>query len=214
MEVLLLFFMAKSSTTAPKKDRHAQLNVKATTADTTPRWFIIQTYVGFEDAVRKSLEIKIQNTGLENKILEIFIPTKTVLKLSSKGERLKKEEKIYPGYIYMHMILDKETVYLIQNTQSVSKIAGTGDFAVPLEDGYVERLKGQLVEESKQNQASTNVTYKIGDLVEVIEGAFKDMQGKVSGLDPQNSRINVLLTIFERETNVELDVLEVKKVLL
>jgi transcriptional antiterminator NusG len=109
------------------------------------------------------------------------------------------------------MILDRESAYIIQNTNYVSRIAGTGDFAVALEEGYVERLKQELFKESEDSKKVTKSNFKIGDLVTVIEGPFKDMQGKVCGLDAQNSRINVLLTIFERETNVELDVLEVKK---
>jgi transcriptional antiterminator NusG len=197
-----------------KKDRHAIGGVKSVETDLTARWYIVQTYVGFEDSVRKSLELKLQNLpSLADKIKEVFIPTKTVLKLNRKGEREEKQEKIYPGYIYISMVLDKETGYVIQNTQHVSRIAGTGDFAVALEDGYVDRLKAQLVKESENITSSTKVTYNLGDLVQVIDGPFKDMRGKVSGLDAQNSRINVLLTIFERETNVELDVLEVKKVI-
>jgi transcription termination/antitermination protein NusG len=182
--------------------------------DIRPRWYIVQTYVGFEDAVNRALDLKIQNVpGLAVKILEIFIPTKKVVKLNRKGERQEKPEKVYPGYIYLHMLLDKEVGYIIQNTQYVSRIAGTGDFAVALEDGYVERLKEQLLKDSEDLQTISKVSYLVGDLIKVVDGPFKDMQGKVSGLDPQNSRIIVLLTIFDRETSVELDVLEVKKVI-
>lgn len=182
--------------------------------DIYPKWYIVQTYVGFEDAVRRAIELKMSNLpSLATKILEIFIPTKKVIKLDRKGERKEKLERVYPGYIYVHMILDKEVGYILQNTQHVSRITGTGDFAVSLEAGYVEKLKEQLLKESEDVQSSTKVSYKVGDLVKVTDGPFKDMQGKVSGVDPQNSRIIVLLTIFDRETSVELDVLEVKKVI-
>jgi len=192
---------------ASKNTENEQVNLQ-------PKWYIVQTYVGFEDAVNRSLELKIQNLpSLSAKILEVFIPTKKVIKLNSKGERQEKVEKVYPGYIYMHMLLDKETGYVIQNTQYVSRIAGTGDFAVSLENGYVEKLKEQLLKENEELQSSVKVSYRMNDLVKVVDGPFKDMQGKVSGIDPQNSRIIVLLTIFDRETSVELDVLEVKKVL-
>jgi transcriptional antiterminator NusG len=177
-----------------------------------PRWYIVQTYVGFEDAVKRTLEQKVQNLSLQNKILEIFVPTKKVVKLTSKNERREKEEKVYPGYIYLHMILDRETGYIIQNTQYVSKIAGTGEHIVALEEGYVENLKKQLINQGQTIESMGKVKYKIGDLVKVVEGPFKDMQGKVSGLDPEQSRVNVLLTMFDRETDVELDVLQVKKV--
>lgn len=184
------------------------------TADIKPRWYIVQTYVGFEDAVQRNLELKINNlTSIAAKILEIFIPTKKVVKLDKNGIRKEVVEKIYPGYIYMNMILDRETGYIIQNTQYVSRIAGTGDYAVPLEIGYVEKLKQQLYEDSQLVKAGTKIIYRVGDLVEVIEGPFKDMRGKVSGLDPQNSRIFLLLSIFDRETSVELDILQIKKIL-
>lgn len=197
-----------------QKQSKSQVDAENIQADLHPRWYIVQTYVGFEDAVKKALELKMQNVpGLSEKILEIFIPTKKNVKLNRKGERQEKLDKVYPGYIYLHMILDREIGYIIQNTQYVSRIAGTGDFAVALEDGYVERLKEHLLKESEDVQTSTKVTFKIGDLVKVVDGPFKDMQGKVSGIDPQNARIIVLLTIFDRETSVELDVLEVKKVI-
>jgi transcriptional antiterminator NusG len=196
-----------------KKDLTTTPEIELNVNNLKPHWYIVQTYVGFEDAVRRALEQKVQNLGLQDKILEIYIPTKKVIKLGKNNERQEKVEKIYPGYIYLHMILDKETGYTIQNTQYVSRIAGTGDFAVFLEEGYVERLKASLLKDSQTVDTVTSVSYKMGDLVRVIDGPFKDMQGKVSGLDLENSRISVLLTIFDRETNVELDVLEIKKVL-
>ncbi len=183
-----------------------------TTDNNRPRWYIVQTSVGFEDAVKKTLEQKIRNLSLQDKILEIFIPTKKVVQLNSKNEKKEKDEKVYPGYIYIYMILDRETGYVIQNTQHVSKIAGTGEHIVPLEDGYVEKLKASLVSQSQTIASVSNIKYKIGDLVRVIDGPFKDMQGKISGIDPEQSRVIVLLTMFDRETSVELDVLQVRKV--
>ena len=181
-------------------------------SDLKVKWYIIQTYVGFEDAVRKSLDLKIQNLSLQDKILEIFIPTKVVMKLGKKGDRVEKIERIYPGYIYMKMLLDKEVGYVIQNTNYISRITGTGDVAVPLEDGYVEKLKENLLQQSEDNQNKTSTTYQLGDLVKVIDGPFQDMQGKISGIDEANSVVDVLLTMFERETLVSLDVLAVRKV--
>lgn len=188
-------------------------NNEITNNDTNFKWYIVQTYVGFEEAVRKALELKIDNLGLQDRISEIYTPVRKVVKLNKKGERQEKIEKIYPGYIYLKMLLDKEIGYLIQNTNYVSRIAGTGDFAVALEDGYVEKLKEELMRESEETQTTTATSYKLGDLVMVIDGPFKDMQGKVSGLDTMNSTVDVLLTMFERETMVTLDSLAIKKVL-
>lgn len=205
--------MASQSKNVINKDKHAVNEIKTISNDNKPHWYIVQTYVGFEDAVRKTLEQKISNLALEDKILELFIPSKTVIKTNKKGDKLEKQEKVYPGYMYVHMVLDKEVGYLMQNTQYVSKIAGTGDYAVALEDGYVERLKENLLKEGQTIESASNILYQLGDLVKVVDGPFKDMQGKVCGIDTQNSRIDVLLSIFDRETRVELDILEVKKVI-
>ena len=150
---------------------------------------------------------------MQDKILEIFIPTKNVIKLNSKGERKEKVEKIYPGYIYINALLDKEVGYTLQNTNYVSRIAATGNVAVALEDGYIENLKAKLLKETTENKVgSSNSKYVIGDLVRVIDGPFKDMQGKINGIEPQSSRVSVLLSIFDRETEVLLDSLEIQKI--
>jgi transcription termination/antitermination protein NusG len=178
-----------------------------------PRWYVLQVYSNFEDAVKKLVEQKIENLQLQEKILEIYIPTKKIIKLDAKGTRKEKEEKIYPGYIYINMILDREIGYLLQNTPHVSRIATTGNVAVPLEEGYIENLKERLQKESVDTkQASTNIKYRVGDLVEVMDGPFKDMSGRISGIDPISAKITVLLSIFERETEVVFDVLEIRKV--
>ena len=175
------------------------------------RWYVVQTYVGFEDTVKRMLEQKIANLSLQDKVLEIFVPTRKVIKLNTKNERIEKEEKVYPGYIYVHMLLTKETSYAVNNTQYVSKIAGTGDVVIPLEDGVVEELKKNLTKQLNDGKKTVKNDFVIGDLVKVTEGPFKDMQGKISGMDTDKSRVNVMLTIFDRETDVELDVLTVEK---
>lgn len=203
-----------NQTSKPKKPKNSEVQVStAEVFDTRPRWYIVQTYVGFEEAVKKSLELKISNLNLQEKILEIYIPTKKVLKLGKKGERQEKIEKVYPGYIYLKMILDKEIGYIIQNTNYISRIAGTGTNAVALEDGYVENLKTTLNKESEENQTVVATNYKLGDLVKVIDGPFKDMTGKVSGIDQHNSTLDILLTMFERETVVNIDVLAVRRII-
>lgn len=181
--------------------------------DLKPYWYIIQTYVGFEDAVRKSLELKIHTLSLQDKILEIYIPTKTVTKLNRKGEKEEKEEKIYPGYIYLRMVLNKEIGYLIQNTNYISRITGTGNVAVPLDEGYVEKLKQNLLESPSNDSSSKSQEFRLGDLVLVIDGPFKDMQGKVTAINPKDSKLDVILTMFDRDTVVTLDAWEVNKIL-
>ena len=175
--------------------------------DNVPRWYVIQTYIGFEDAVKKSLTLKINKLELNDRILELYIPTKTVFKLNVKGEKKEKIIKINPGYIYIHTILDKEVGYLVQNTPYVSKIVGTGQYAVPLEAGYTEKLKAKLALEQDVYTSKAAADFFLGDLVVVISGPFKDMFGKICGLD--GNKVTVLLTMFDRETKVDLDILEI-----
>lgn len=177
------------------------------------KWYIIQTYTGFEDAVKRSLDLKIQNLSLADKILEIYIPTKKIATLNKKGQRQEKIEKVYPGYIYLKMLLDKETGYVMQNTSYISRITGTGDVAVALSDGYVENLKETLLKQSEDSQIITRTSYQISDLVKVVDGPFMDMQGKISSISPSGDTVDVLLTMFERETLVTLDTLAIRKVL-
>jgi transcription termination/antitermination protein NusG len=177
-----------------------------------PMWYVVQTYVGFEDAVKKLIDQKIENLNLSEKILEIFIPIKKVIKLSPKGVRKEKEEKVYPGYVYINMILDREVGYMLQNTNYVYRIASTGNVAVALEEGYIEKLKEKLLRESSENTSIyAESKYNLGDLVEVTQGAFKGMSGKVCNLDSGSDKVSVLLSMFGRDTEVILDLLEIQK---
>jgi transcription termination/antitermination protein NusG len=181
--------------------------------ESAPHWYIVQTYVGFEDVVKRVLGQKIANLGLDKKIIDIYIPTKKVIKFNTKKQAVQKDEKVYPGYLYIYMYYTKETAFLIQNTQYVSKIAGTGDTVIPLEDGYVEELKSNLLKSEESGHKTLKINYILGDLVKVNDGPFQDMIGKISGIDTDNLRVNVLLNIFDRETDVELNVNEIEKVI-
>ena len=193
-----------------KKNTASNVYTKPTFSD-QPHWYVVQTYVGFEDVVKDNLVQKFGNLGQSEKVLEIYIPILTLTTIKN-GKRKQKEQKVYPGYIYVHMILDEELAYTIQSTQYVSKIAGTGEFAVALEEGYVENLKQKLA--AQDDEANTvQADLEIGDLVKVIEGPFKDMQGKVSGFSATKDRVSLLLKVFERETNVELDILQIEKMM-
>jgi transcription termination/antitermination protein NusG len=186
--------------------------------NTLPKWYVLQVYVGFEDAVRKNLELKIKNLAIQDRFQEIYVPVRKVMKKRKDKNKetfqsVEKYEKVYPGYIYVNCVLDKEVGYLIQNTQYISRITGTGDLAVPLEEGYVEKLKLSIEESNESSLVVTINDFRMGDLVKVLDGPFQDMQGNIVGIDSMTSRVNVMLTIFERESNVELSIMEIQKVL-
>ena len=103
--------------------------------------------------------------------------------------------------------------YVIQNTSYISRIAGTGDVAIALDEGYVEKLKASLIEDENNVGDDTAMDYQLGDFVKVVDGPFRDMQGKVSGVDTKALKVEVLLTMFDRDTVVSLDVLQIKKMI-
>jgi transcription termination/antitermination protein NusG len=178
-----------------------------------PHWYACQTNVNNEDAAKKILEQKIANLALQDKILEVYIPTKKTVKLNKKGVREEKYVKIHPGYLYVRAVLTKEVAYIIQSSNMITRIAVTGGVYKPLEEGYIEKIKTNLIESNEKVTVQAASDIKLGDLVNIVDGHFKHMQGKVCNINPEGNRIGVLLNIFDRETQVELDILEIEKVL-
>jgi transcriptional antiterminator NusG len=174
-----------------------------------PRWYVIQTYVGFEIAAKRVLDQKIETLGLAEKILEIYIPTRKILKINTKGQKKEKEEIYHPGYIYLYMILDQETGYVIQNTQYISRIPGTGDVVVALESGVVEKIKNllQLKADSEDPVLITN--YKIGTPVNIVQGPFENHSGKICELSEETGKATISVSMFGRDTFVELDLTDI-----
>ncbi len=178
-----------------------------------PHWYACQSNVNNEDAAKKILEQKIVNLALQEKLTEVYIPTKKVVKLNKKGIREEKFVKVHPGYLYVRAVLTKEIAYIIQSSSMITRIAVTGGVYKPLEDGYIERIKAELLESNEKVTVQAASDIKLGDLVNIVDGHFKHMQGKVSSVNAEGNRIGVLLNMFERETQVELDILEIEKVL-
>jgi transcription termination/antitermination protein NusG len=176
-----------------------------------PHWYACQVNVNNEDAAKKILEQKVSNLQLEDKLLEVYVPNKKIAKLNKKGERVEKLEKIHPGYIYVRAVLTKEMAYIIQSSNMITRIALTGGVYAPLEDGYIERIKATILSQEKEEVTKVLTSVSLGDNVKIVDGHFKDMSGKICSINEDGSRVEVLLNMFDRETMVELDVLEVEK---
>lgn len=171
------------------------------------RWYALHTYSGYEDSVAKSLMQRVESLGYEDKIFNVLVPKEKKIKIKG-GKREVIEEKIYPGYVLVEMIVSDDSWYVVRNTPSVTGFIGAGVIPTPLSAEEVEVLmKCMGVDEPK---------YKFdivpGDNVKIIDGPFKDMDGRVSEVDEERGRIKVLVTMFGRETPVELDFLQVKKI--
>ena len=170
-------------------------------------WYAIHTYAGYENAVARNLKQRIESLGMEDRIFNVLVPTEKKIKIKG-GKRVEEEEKIYPGYILVEMIVTDDSWYVVRNTPRVTGFVGSGVFPVPLNKGEAEALFARM--------NNTDVKHTIdlisGDIVKITDGPFKDLEGKVNEVDDSRGKVKVLVSMFGRETPVELDFLQVKKI--
>lgn len=172
------------------------------------RWYAIHTSAGYEDAVARYLKQRIESLDMQDKIFNVIVPKEKKIKIKG-GRRYTVEEKIYPGYVLVEMILDDDSWYVVRNTPRVTGFIGAEPTKpTPLSDAEVEELmKRMSIEEPKYK-----FDLHLGDPVKIIDGPFKDFDGKIKEIDEKSGKIKVLVSIFGRETPVELDFLQVKKI--
>ena len=170
-------------------------------------WYAIHTYSGYEDAVAKNLKQRVESLGMEDKIFNVLVPKEKKIKIK-KGKRDIVSEKIYPGYVLVEMVVTDDSWYVVRNTPNVTGFVGSGTTPVPISKEEIEILKKKSGEEVPQYK----IDFKVGDLVKIIDGPFKDFEGKVSELDPERGKVKVSINMFGRDTPVELDSLQIKKV--
>ncbi len=169
-------------------------------------WYVIHTYSGYEDAVAKNLKQRVESLGMEDKIFNVIVPKEKKIKIKD-GKRKVVEEKIYPGYVLVEMIVTDDSWYIVRNTPNVTGFVGAGTIPVPISVEEIESLKKRMGVETPQYK----IEVKIGDPVKIIDGPFKDFDGKVSEIDEERGKIKVLVNMFGRDTPVELDSLQIKK---
>ncbi len=170
-------------------------------------WYVIHTYSGYEDAVAKNLKQRIESLGMDDKIFNVIVPKEKKIKIRD-GKRKTTEEKIYPGYVLVEMIVTDDSWYVVRNTPNVTGFVGAGTTPVPVSEGEINSLMKRMGVEAPQYK----IEVQIGDLVKITDGPFKDFDGKVSEIDEEKGRIKVLVNMFGRDTPVELDSLQIKKI--
>ena len=170
-------------------------------------WYAIHTYSGYENAVLRNLKQRIESLGMENKIFNVIVPVEKKIKIKG-AKRVEVEEKIYPGYILVDMIVDDNSWYVVRNTPRVTGFVGAGTTPVPLAQSEVEYLLGRM----KEGNVEHEIELALGELVSITDGPFKEFEGKVSEVDKARGKVKVLVNMFGRETPVELDFLQVKKI--
>jgi len=169
-------------------------------------WYVLHTYSGYEDAVAKNLKQRIESLDMEDKIFNVIVPKEKKIKIKD-GKRKVVEEKIYPGYVLVEMIVTDDSWYVVRNTPNVTGFVGAGTTPVPVSLEEIENLKKRMGVEVPQYK----IEVKVGDPVKIIDGPFKDFDGKVSEIDEERGKIKVLVNMFGRDTPVELDSLQIKK---
>jgi len=170
------------------------------------KWYVIHTYSGYEEAVAKALKQRIESFGMEDKIFNVIVPKEKKIKIKN-GKKKVVEEKIYPGYVLVEMIVTDDSWYVVRNTPNVTGFVGSGTTPIPVSKEEIENLKKRISAEAPQYK----IDVKVGDLVRIIDGPFKDFEGKVSEIDEERGKIKVLINMFGRDTPVELDSLQIKK---
>ena len=172
-------------------------------------WYAIHTYAGYENAVARNLKQRIESLGMQDKIFNVIVPMEKKIKIKA-GKRVEAEEKVFPGYVIVDMIVTDDSWYVVRNTPRVTGFVGAGVNPVPLNQAEVDGLFKAMGQ--GEQTATHTIDLSVGDLVAIGDGPFKDLEGKVSDVDHGRGKVRVLVSMFGRETPVELDFLQVKKV--
>lgn len=180
--------------------------VNSVTAKDDLKWYIIHTYVGHEEKVKNKLLQRIKSMDAGNKIVAVEIPKENEIEIRS-GQRRTVEKKMFPGYLLVQMVMDHDSWKVVRETPGVTGFVGDGKEATPLE----EKEANRILRQKEEGTAQVKIRFKKGENVRVIDGPFTDFIGTVDEINLSKGKVKVMLTLFGRETSVELDFLQVEK---
>jgi len=169
-------------------------------------WYVIHTYSGYEDAVKEGLMQRIESLGMQDLIFDVVVPKEQQIVIK-KGEPVTVEKTIFPGYVLVDMIVTDDSWYIVRNTPNVTGFVGSGTVPVPVEPEEYKIIKRQM----GQSEPKFKISFTINDNVTVLDGPFINYDGIISNIDEEKGKVKILITIFGRETPVELDFTQVKK---
>ncbi|MDA0364666.1 MAG: transcription termination/antitermination protein NusG [Chloroflexi bacterium] len=173
-------------------------------------WYIVQTYSGYENKVKTNLDQRIKSMDMGDKIFQVIIPTEDEIEIRD-GQRRTVQRKLFPGYVFVQMVMDDDSWYVVRNTPGVTGFAGASiddrSKPTPLADAEVDKILKQM----DAGQPRINIGFQVGESVLVTDGPFSDMIGVVDSIDLDRGRVRVMVSMFGRETPVELDFLQVEK---
>ncbi len=169
-------------------------------------WYVIHTYSGYEDNVARNMKQRIDSMDMQDHIFDVLVPKEKKIKIKA-GKRVTIEERIYPGYVLVDMIVTDASWYVVRNTPNVTGFIGLGTTPTPIDPKEIETLKKRMgVDEPKYK-----MDVHAGDMVKIVDGPFKNFEGKIEATDEAKGKVKVLVSIFGRDTPVELDFLQVRK---
>lgn len=174
--------------------------------DVNAKWYVVHTYSGHENKVATNLKQRIETMKLTGKIFDIIVPTRNVV-LVRHGKKEEQKEKIFPGYILVKMVLSDETWLAVRTTQGVTAFVGAGNKPTPISESEVTTILKFMAMEAPKYKAS----FSVGEAVKIVDGPFADFLGSIDSIDEAKGKVKVLVSIFGRETPVELDFLQISK---
>ncbi|MDO8481846.1 MAG: transcription termination/antitermination protein NusG [bacterium] len=177
------------------------------THGTERRWYAIHTYSGYEDAVARNLKQRIESFGMKDKIFNVVVPSEKKIKIKN-GRKTEIREKVFPGYVLVEMIATDDAWSVVRNTPQVTGFVGTANQAVPLEQEEVDKI----LKRAEGDTVRHAIDLALDDAVIIIDGPFRDLEGKVGEIDEDRGKVKVLVPMFGRETPVELEADQVQRV--
>jgi len=182
-------------------------NEAGSTVEATPgQWYVLHTYSGYENKVKKSIETRIEALDLSDRVYDIVVPTQDEIEIRS-GQRHTVQKKVFPGYVLVRMEMDDDTWYALRNTPGVTGFVNINNVPIPLPDTEVQNiLKGMTAEAPR-----VRITFQVGDTVRITDGPFADFRGEIDEINQEKGKIRVLVSFFGRETPVELDFLQAER---
>jgi transcriptional antiterminator NusG len=169
-------------------------------------WFVIHTYSGYENKVKKNLEHRVNSMDMADKIFQVVVPTEEEVEIKN-GQRQKVQRKVFPGYVLVQMVMDDDSWYVVRNTPGVTSFVGMGNKPTPLDEAEV----GKILQQMEAEPSRIKMTLAVGQPVRIVDGPFTDFQGTIDEIDQAKGKVKVLVSFFGRETPVELDFLQVEK---
>ncbi|GAB6877337.1 transcription termination/antitermination protein NusG [Thermaerobacter litoralis] len=191
---------------APEGGRGEREEGESSARDPRRQWYVIHTYSGYENKVKANIEKRVRTMGMQDKIFEVLVPTEEAIEVKD-GKRRTVQRKVFPGYVLVEMIMTDDSWYVVRNTPGVTGFVGAGNKPTPLLPSEVEQIRRQMgVDEPRPL-----IRFEVGESVKVADGPFEGFIGQVETIDHQKGKLRVLVSMFGRETPVELDFTQVEK---